>query len=268
MKLTEQKKRADTRRSVWENPFKNLTFLTVDVVLLAIGFFPRMYGFLLLLLFCFNIINFAFDRHVILDTAVSDTFSKSEIRALCSTLMAEIKEIKEKTQKVDDVVLAIAAGAGNRYPIIPRQEFDYPDNDTHEDLYKLIKYSCEEVCSTKEQLNKVMRLWTTFLEPMLGIPSWHRSLENSGFGIAGFAVTRIIRDIMQNHLQILALFAMGTPIILDAEDIRNEKVKALCSMKPIQLKDVVIGQYKTTPEEVYFTQTILMTRPYPKNASL
>jgi len=35
----------------------------------------------------------------------------------------------------------------------------------------------------------------------------------------------IIRDIMQNHLlQILALFAMETPISLDAEDIRNEKV--------------------------------------------
>ena len=30
---------------------------------------------------------------------------------------------------------------------------------------------------------------------------------------------------MQNHLlQILALFAMETPVTLDAEDIRNEKV--------------------------------------------
>ncbi|EPS59088.1 glucose-6-phosphate 1-dehydrogenase, partial [Genlisea aurea] len=35
----------------------------------------------------------------------------------------------------------------------------------------------------------------------------------------------IIRDIMQNHLlQILAIFAMETPVTLDAEDIRNEKV--------------------------------------------
>lgn len=35
----------------------------------------------------------------------------------------------------------------------------------------------------------------------------------------------IIRDIMQNHLlQILTLFAMETPVSLDAEDIRNEKV--------------------------------------------
>ncbi|XP_018447778.1 glucose-6-phosphate 1-dehydrogenase 3, chloroplastic isoform X2 [Raphanus sativus] len=57
----------------------------------------------------------------------------------------------------------------------------------------------------------------------------------------------IIRDIMQNHLlQILALFAMETPVSLDAEDIRNEKVKVLRSMRPIQLEDVVMGQYKST----------------------
>lgn len=34
---------------------------------------------------------------------------------------------------------------------------------------------------------------------------------------------------MQNHLlQILALFAMETPVSLDAEDIRNEKVIVTC----------------------------------------
>ncbi|KAJ4710790.1 Glucose-6-phosphate 1-dehydrogenase [Melia azedarach] len=56
----------------------------------------------------------------------------------------------------------------------------------------------------------------------------------------------IIRDIMQNHLlQILALFAMETPVSLDAEDIRNEKVKVLRSMRPLRLEDVVVGQYKS-----------------------
>ncbi|XP_019710623.1 glucose-6-phosphate 1-dehydrogenase, chloroplastic isoform X2 [Elaeis guineensis] len=55
----------------------------------------------------------------------------------------------------------------------------------------------------------------------------------------------IIRDIMQNHLlQILALFAMETPVSLDAEDIRNEKVKVLRSMRTLKLDDVVVGQYK------------------------
>ncbi|KAL7221258.1 hypothetical protein ACSBR1_023248 [Camellia fascicularis] len=99
------------------------------------------------------------------------------------SLVAEIKEIKEKTQKVDDVVLAVAAGS--RHLIIPNLEFEYSDTDIHEDLYKLIKYSCEEVCTTKEQLNKVMRLWTNFLEPMLGIPSRpHSSEDNEDVGKA------------------------------------------------------------------------------------
>ncbi|KDP29934.1 hypothetical protein JCGZ_18503 [Jatropha curcas] len=55
----------------------------------------------------------------------------------------------------------------------------------------------------------------------------------------------IIRDIMQNHLlQVLALFAMETPVSLDAEDIRNEKVKVLRSLRPVQLENAVVGQYK------------------------
>ncbi|XP_027075364.2 paired amphipathic helix protein Sin3-like 2 isoform X2 [Coffea arabica] len=85
------------------------------------------------------------------------------------SLVAEIKEVKEKKQKEDDVLLSIAAGS--RHPIVPNLEFEYTDTEIHEDLYKLIKYSCEEVCSTKEQLSKVMRLWTSFLEVMLGVPS-------------------------------------------------------------------------------------------------
>ncbi|KAH7574599.1 hypothetical protein JRO89_XS03G0318400 [Xanthoceras sorbifolium] len=87
-------------------------------------------------------------------------------------------------------------------------------------------------------------------------PLWSRNYIRSvqfifseDFGTEGrggyFDHYGIIRDIMQNHLlQILALFAMETPVSLDAEDIRNEKVKVLRSMKPLQLEDVNIGQYK------------------------
>lgn len=55
----------------------------------------------------------------------------------------------------------------------------------------------------------------------------------------------IIRDIVQSHiLQTIALFAMEPPVGLDGEDIRNEKVKVLRSMRKPQLEDVVLGQYK------------------------
>ncbi|EFJ19385.1 hypothetical protein SELMODRAFT_419253 [Selaginella moellendorffii] len=55
----------------------------------------------------------------------------------------------------------------------------------------------------------------------------------------------IIRDIMQNHLlQIVALFAMEPPVSLDAEDVRNEKVKVVRSMRPLSIEDTAVGQYK------------------------
>lgn len=51
------------------------------------------------------------------------------------------------------------------------------------------------------------------------------NLDYFGFAPRYFDNYGIIRDIMQNHLlQILTLFAMETPVSLDAEDIRNEKV--------------------------------------------
>ncbi|ERN17756.1 glucose-6-phosphate 1-dehydrogenase 1, chloroplastic isoform X2 [Amborella trichopoda] len=87
-------------------------------------------------------------------------------------------------------------------------------------------------------------------------PLWSRNyirnvqfIFSEDFGTEGrggyFDSYGIIRDIMQNHLlQILALFAMETPVSLDAEDIRNEKVKVLRSMRPLQLDDVITGQYK------------------------
>ena len=47
------------------------------------------------------------------------------------------------------------------------------------------------------------------------------------------------RDMMQNHMmQLLALVAMETPISLNAEQIRNEKVKVLQALRPIREQDV------------------------------
>jgi len=55
----------------------------------------------------------------------------------------------------------------------------------------------------------------------------------------------IIRDIMQNHLmQVLTLVAMEAPASLQAEDVRDEKVKVLKQIRPIDPKDCVIGQYE------------------------
>ncbi|WCJ20882.1 Paired amphipathic helix protein Sin3-like 2 [Euphorbia peplus] len=92
------------------------------------------------------------------------------------SLVSEIKELKEKQQKEDDVLIAFAAG--NREPISPHLQYEFSDMSIHEDLYKLVQYSCEELFQ-KEQSNKIMRLWTTFLEPMLGIVSHTNVTESS-----------------------------------------------------------------------------------------
>jgi glucose-6-phosphate 1-dehydrogenase len=54
----------------------------------------------------------------------------------------------------------------------------------------------------------------------------------------------IIRDILQNHLlQVLSIIAMERPVSFSAEDIRDEKVKVLRAIPPIEKKDTLLGQY-------------------------
>ena len=56
--------------------------------------------------------------------------------------------------------------------------------------------------------------------------------------------TGTIRDVVQNHLfQILANLAMEPPARTDAESLRDEKVKVLKSICPLEAKDVVRGQF-------------------------
>ncbi|KAJ9564361.1 hypothetical protein OSB04_000327 [Centaurea solstitialis] len=106
----------------------------------------------------------------------AEIYAKNHYKSLDHPLVTEIKEIKEKGQKDDDVLL-LSIAAGSRHYIVPNLEFEFTDKDIHEDLLKLIKYSCEEICTTKEQLNKVLRLWTTFLEPILNVPSRQQNVD-------------------------------------------------------------------------------------------
>jgi glucose-6-phosphate 1-dehydrogenase len=54
-----------------------------------------------------------------------------------------------------------------------------------------------------------------------------------------------LRDMVQSHLtQLLSLTAMEVPSSLDADAVRNEKVKVLASVQPLGPGDVVRGQYR------------------------
>ena len=74
--------------------------------------------------------------------------------------------------------------------------------------------------------------------------------ESLGVGQRGgyYEEAGALRDMVQNHLlQVLSLVAMEPPVSLDAEAIRNEKVKLLQSIRPLSDADVrrqvVRGQY-------------------------
>ncbi len=76
--------------------------------------------------------------------------------------------------------------------------------------------------------------------------------EEIGIGSRGrfFEEAGILRDIVQNHMmQLLSLVALEPPVNLHAEAIRDEKVKVLESIRPIDLNHfshhVVRGQYDT-----------------------
>lgn len=91
-------------------------------------------------------------------------------------------------------------------------------------------------------------------------PTWNRENISSvlisfkePFGTQGrggyFDEFGIIRDVMQNHLlQILSLVAMEKPVTCHPDDIRDEKVKVLKSIKALELDDCVLGQYVGNPD--------------------
>jgi glucose-6-phosphate 1-dehydrogenase len=74
------------------------------------------------------------------------------------------------------------------------------------------------------------------------------------FGVQGrgtfYDQTGTIRDVVQNHLfQVLANLAMEPPARTDSESMRDEKVKVLKAIPPLEAADLVRGQFRGYRDE-------------------
>src|SRR5438445_9631455 len=74
------------------------------------------------------------------------------------------------------------------------------------------------------------------------------------FGVQGrgafYDQTGAIRDVIQNHLfEILANLPMEPPVRTDSESMRDEKVKVLKAIPPLDARNLVRGQFRGYREE-------------------
>jgi glucose-6-phosphate 1-dehydrogenase len=154
-------------------------------------------------------------------------------------------------------------GAGNARVIVEKP-FGH-DQKSASELNKILLSIFDECCIFRIDhfLGKrpvdnmlVFRFANAFAEAF-----WNRNYIESvqitmaeNFGVQGrgafYDGTGTIRDVVQNHLfQVLSNLTMEPPVRSDSESVRDEKVKVLKAIPPIEEKDLIRGQFAGYREE-------------------
>eukprot|EP00884_Botryococcus_braunii_P021578 jgi/Botrbrau1/8103/Bobra.0230s0026.1 len=85
-------------------------------------------------------------------------------------MMQEVKDFVEKRRQEEVSLHSLSNPLTMSLPGKPVLVFDYKDKAVHDDVFKVMKYSIEEMCQG-DIVAKLVGFWVQFVEPFFGLPA-------------------------------------------------------------------------------------------------